>query len=286
MGIDVRVGYYRGKLSSYESVKHLYLAQQSGLGITNGYETYQIGIYNWKETPDVYYISESWGIHNRPKTFEAFQKQTYLAFYPTFVELHNSDSKYGDWWIESLTGLKSRACNWDKIVPRYFDRNEVDKNLPERRYVRYDTSVDHKMHAWADDKEVYSFPLQENQKLRFDYNMMPIDELPTYPKYKVNRKKMNLVRKANADFPQYVEAMFKLLPQPLTSDWMEKAEEDKHNEKLEKRYRDFLDLVWREAKAWRSYSYSGGYDVKLENILEDIDAHLKRMHPEVLDKVQ
>lgn len=286
MGIDVRVGYYRGKLSSYESVKHLYLAQQSGLGITNGYETYQIGIYHWEETPDVYYISESWGIYNRPKTFEAFQKESYLAFYPRFVELYNADHSYGLWWVESLTGLKTRACNWDKIIPRHFDRHEIGKSLPERRYVKYDTSLDDKQHVWSSDNEVYSFPLYKNQKLRFDYNMMPISELPTYPKYKVNRKKMNLVRKANADFPQYVEAMFKLLPQPLTSDWVEKAEEDKHNKKLEKRYRDFLDLVWREAKAWRSYSYRGEYDVKLERLLENIDAHLKRMHPEVLDKVQ
>lgn len=285
MGIDVRVGYYRGKLSSYESVKHLYLAQQSGIGITNGYEHYQIGIYNWEETPDVYYISESWGIHNRPKTFEEFQKESYLAFYPTFVELHNAESTYGSWWIESLTGLKTRACNWDKIVPRHFDRHEVDKNLPERRYVRYDISLDDNQHVWSDDNEVYSFPLQENQKLRFDYNMMPIDELPTFPKYKINRRKMNLLRKANADFPQYVEAMYKLLPKPIPSDWLEKAEEDKNNKDLDKKYRNFLELVWREARTYSSYTYTG-HEVKLERLLENIDAHLKRMHPEVLDKVQ
>ena len=285
MGIDVRVGYYRGKLSSYESVKHLYLAQQSGIGITNGYESYQIGIYNWEETPDVYYISESWGIHNRPKTFEEFQKESYLAFYPTFVELHNATSAYGSWWIESLQGLKSRACNWDKIIPRYFERHELGKKLPVRRYVRYDTSLDDNSHVWSNDKEVFDFPLYKNQKIKFDYNMMPISELPKFPKYKINRKKMNLLRKANADFPQYVEAMYKLLPKPIPSDWLEKAEEDKNNKDLDKKYRNFLELVWRESRTYRSYTYTG-HEVKLERLLENIDAHLKRMHPEVLDQVQ
>jgi len=285
MGIDVKLGYYRGKLSSYESVKHLYLAQQSGIGITNGYDNLQIGIYNWGETPDVYYISESWGIHNRPKTFEEFQKESYLAFYPTFVELHNATSAYGSWWIESLTGLKSRACNWDKIIPRYFERHELGKKLPVRRYVRYDTSLDDNRHVWSNDKEVFDFPLYKNQKIKFDYNMMPISELPKFPKYKINRKKMNLLRKANADFPQYVEAMYKLLPKPIPSDWLEKAEEDKNNKDLDKKYRNFLELVWRESRTYRSYTYTG-HEVKLERLLENIDAHLKRMHPEVLDQVQ
>lgn len=288
MGIDVKLGYYRGKLTSYEAIKHLYLAQKAGIGETNGERGYDLEIHNFKEASDVYYISVYWSKDNNPKTYEGIQKQPYLAYYPDYVELHNGEYKYGSWWIESLTGLKGRACSMKKMVPRHFDEDKLDEVLPKNRWVRYHESLDDHRMVYADDREEFDFPIYQNQKIKFDYNMMPIGELPTFPKYKVNRKKMNLIRKANADYPQYVEAMFKLLPKPLSTDWVNKAEEDRRNETLDKRYRNFLDLVWAECHTYRrGYQYGRDhYEIKLEYLLENIDAHLKRMHPEVLDKVQ
>lgn len=288
MGIDVKLGYYRGKLTSYEAIKHLYLAQQAGIGETNDERGYPLDIYNFEEAPKVYFVSEYWSKHNDPKTYEHIQQNPYLAYYPDYVEIHTGDYQYGSWWIESLTGIVSRSVNWNKIIPRHFYRHELGIKLPERRWVRYHESLDNKRRVWVDEREEFDFPICKNQKLKFDYKMMPISELPKFPKYKVNRKKMNLVRKSNADFPQYVEAMFKLLPL-IDKDWISIAEEDKHNDKLDKRYRMFLSLILEELQ-FNGYGYynptSGGYKIELSNLLQRADWQLKRSHPEVLDKVQ
>jgi hypothetical protein len=287
MGIDVRVGYDRAeKVTSYDAIKHLYLAQKAGVGASIDMRGTELEIHNFEEDPEAYYISMFWN-NKDLKTREDIHKETYLAYYPNYIEIkQGDDSQYTNWFIESLTGLIGRSVGWNKLIPDAFDRNKF--NLPIRRWVMYHESLRNIKKPFVTDREEYDFPIYPKQKVRFDYNMKPIGELPIFPKYKINRKKMNLLRKENKEFPQYVEAMFKLLP-PLTQEWFDIAKKEAEDETLDKKYRMFLDLLLAE-KQYNGWGYldrdTGLYELNLSNILERFDWQLKRSHPEVLDKVQ
>ena len=288
MGIDVKLGYDRAeKVTSYDAIKHLYLASKAGIGASIDMRGTELEIYNFEEDPEAYYVSLFWDPNKDLKIYTEIQKHSYIAYYPNYIEIKQSkDSQYGSWWIESLTGLISRSVSWNKLIPDAFDRDKF--NLPLRRWVMYHESLSGVKKPYATDREEYDFPINASQKLRFDYNMKPIDELPVFPKYRINRKKMNLVRKENKDYPQYVEAMFKLLP-PLNREWFETAEKESRDETLDKKYRMFLKLLLAE-KQYNGWGYlnrdTGLYELNLSNILERFDWQLKRSHPEVLDKVQ
>ena len=287
MGIDVKLGYERAeKVTSYDAIKHLYLAQKAGVGASIDMRGTELEIHNFEEDPEAYYISMFWN-NKDLKTREDIHKETYLAYYPNYIEIkQGDDSQYGSWWITSLTGLISRGVNWNKLIPQYFDRDKF--KLPVRRWVMYHENLRGVSRPYATDREEYDFPINKHQKLRFDYNMKPIDELPVFPKYRINRKKMNLLRKEHKDFPQYIEAMFKLLP-TLTQEWFDIAKKEAEDETLDKKYRMFLGLLLAE-KQYNGWGYlnrdTGLYELNLSNILERFDWQLKRSHPEVLDKVQ
>jgi hypothetical protein len=225
MGIDVRVGYDRGeKVTSYEAIKHLYLAIKAGISPSLGAYGQELVVHNFEEDPKAYYVSLYYHSSGLEKEFKQIKEDGYIAYYPDYIEIKQSeDSQYGSWWIRSLTGLISRSVSWNKLIPDAFDRNKF--NLPIRRWVMYHENLSGVKRPYATDREEYDFPINASQKLRFDYNMKPIDELPVFPKYRINRKKMNLLRKENKDFPQYVEAMFKLLP-PLTQEWFDIAKKE------------------------------------------------------------
>ena len=288
MGIDVRVGYDRAeKVTSYDAIKHLYLAQKAGVGASIDMRGTELEIHNFEEDPEAYYVSLFWDPNKDLKTYAEIQKRSYLAYYPNYIEIkQGDDSQYTNWFIESLTGLVGRSVGWNKLIPDAFDRNKF--NLPIRRWVMYHESLRNIKKPFVTDREEYDFPIKENQKVRFDYNMKPIGELPKFPKYKINRKKMNLLRKEHKEFPQYVEAMFKLLP-TLTQEWFDIAKKEAEDETLDKKYRMFLDLLLAE-KQYNGWGYldrdTGLYELNLSNILERFDWQLKKSHPEVLDKVQ
>ena len=287
MGIDVKLGYYRAeKVTSYDAIKHLHLAIKAGMGASVDSYGRDFEVYNFEEDPEAYYVSMFWDPNEDLKTYPEIKKRSYIAYYPNYIEIKQEEGRYGEWWIGSLTGLVSRSVSWNKIIPDAFDRNKF--NLPIRRWVMYHESLRNIKKPFVTDREEFDFPIIENQKVRFDYNMKPIDELPKFPKYKINRKKMNLVRKENKDFPQYVEAMFKLLP-PLTQEWFDIAKKEAEDKTLDKKYRMFLGLLLAE-KQYNGWGYlnrdTGLYELNLSNILERFDWQLKRSHPEVLDKVQ
>ena len=174
------------------------------------------------------------------------------------------------------------------MIPNHFDRHVFSKELPLRRWVMYHESLNNVRKPYATDREEFDFPVYPDQKVRFDYNMKPIGELPKFPKYKVNRKKMNLLRKKHAGFKDYVEAMFKLLP-PLTREWFDTAEIESRDETIDMQYRMFLRLLLEE-KLYNGWHYrdstTNTFNLDLSNILKRVDWQLKKSHPEVLDKVQ
>jgi hypothetical protein len=288
MGIDVKLGYERAeKVTSYDAIKHLYLAQKAGVGASIDMRGTELEIHNFEEDPEAYYVSLFWDPNKDLKTYAEIQKRSYLAYYPNYIEIkQGDDSQYTNWFIESLTGLVGRSVGWNKLIPDAFDRNKF--NLPIRRWVMYHESLRNIKKPFVTDREEYDFPIYPKQKVRFDYNMKPIDELPVFPKYKINRKKMNLLRKEHKEFPQYVEAMFKILP-TLTQEWFDIAKKEAEDETLDKKYRMFLGLLLAE-KQYNGWGYlnrdTGLYELNLSNILERFDWQLKKSHPEVLDKVQ
>jgi hypothetical protein len=247
----------------------------------------ELEIHNFEEDPEAYYVSLFWDPNKDLKTYAEIQKRSYLAYYPNYIEIkQGDDSQYTNWFIESLTGLIGRSVSWNKLIPDAFDRNKF--NLPIRRWVMYHESLRNIKKPFVTDREEFDFPIYPKQKVRFDYNMKPIDELPVFPKYRINRKKMNLLRKEHKDFPQYIEAMFKLLP-PLTQEWFDIAKKEAEDETPDKKYRMFLGLLLAE-KQYNGWGYlnrdTGLYELSLSNILERFDWQLKKSHPEVLDKVQ
>jgi hypothetical protein len=288
MGIDVKLGYDRAeKVTSYDAIKHLYLASKSGVGASIDMRGTELEIHNFEEDPEAYYVSLFWDPNKDLKTYAEIQKRSYLAYYPNYIEIkQGDDSQYTNWFIESLTGLIGRSVSWNKLIPDAFDRNKF--NLPIRRWVMYHESLRNIKKPFVTDREEFDFPIYPKQKVRFDYNMKPIDELPVFPKYRINRKKMNLLRKEHKDFPQYIEAMFKLLP-PLTQEWFDIAKKEAEDETPDKKYRMFLGLLLAE-KQYNGWGYlnrdTGLYELSLSNILERFDWQLKKSHPEVLDKVQ
>jgi hypothetical protein len=288
MGIDVKLGYDRAeKVTSYDAIKHLYLASKSGVGASIDMRGTELEIHNFEEDPEAYYVSLFWDPNKDLKTYAEIQKRSYLAYYTNYIEIkQGDDSQYTNWFIESLTGLIGRSVSWNKLIPDAFDRNKF--NLPIRRWVMYHESLRNIKKPFVTDREEFDFPIYPKQKVRFDYNMKPIDELPVFPKYRINRKKMNLLRKEHKDFPQYIEAMFKLLP-PLTQEWFDIAKKEAEDETPDKKYRMFLGLLLAE-KQYNGWGYlnrdTGLYELSLSNILERFDWQLKKSHPEVLDKVQ
>jgi hypothetical protein len=288
MGIDVKLGYDRAeKVTSYDAIKHLYLASKAGVGASIDMRGTELEIHNFEEDPEAYYVSLFWDPNKDLKTYAEIQKRSYLAYYPNYIEIkQGDDSQYTNWFIESLTGLIGRSVSWNKLIPDAFDRNKF--NLPIRRWVMYHESLRNIKKPFVTDREEFDFPIYPKQKVRFDYNMKPIDELPVFPKYRINRKKMNLLRKEHKDFPQYIEAMFKLLP-PLTQEWFDIAKKEAEDETPDKKYRMFLGLLLAE-KQYNGWGYlnrdTGLYELSLSNILERFDWQLKKSHPEVLDKVQ
>lgn len=287
MGINITIDYGRGeKVTSYDAIKHLYLATKAGISSSLGWHGTPFVAHKFEEKSEAYYISIHYPAGDLEKTYEQVKKDGYIAYYPDYIEIKQSEDSEGRWWIESLTGLISRSVKWNTLIPQHFNRDKF--KLPLRRWVMYHESLSGVKKPHATDREEYDFPINTSQKLRFDYNMKPIDELPVFPKYRINRKKMNLVRKEHKGFLQYAEAMFKLLPQ-LTQKWFDTAAKEVKDNTLDKKYRMFLNLllVEKQRSGW-AYRYRNTdlYELNLSNILKRFSWELKRLHPEVLDKVQ
>ena len=154
------------------------------------------------------------------------------------------EQQHGD-WITGKTGVAFENVSIRKIVPSPFNYETVEK----QRYLE----------VVLGDKIRYC---KADQMLSFRYDKKPKteDQFITLPKYKVNRKKMNLVRKNFKDNEgSYFESMYKLIPELY--DHIAKEESRKALKELnslpkiptvdETKYVQFLESVIEVNKGYR-----------------------------------
>ena len=153
----------------------------------------------WDEELDDYYYclwSDQYNWNTKQTTIE--RNIEYHRDYFKLKTPHNQASaQHGD-WITGKTGVAFENVGIRKIVPAPFDYNKVEK----QRYLE----------VVLGDKIRYC---KTDQLLSFKYDKKPTTEeqFITLPKYKVNRKKMNLIRKNFKDNEgSYFESMYKLIP--------------------------------------------------------------------------
>ena len=224
-----------------------------------------------------------------------------IAFYPEHISINTNKTIVGWGYIlRNVLGIEVKDIRKTKMIPPEFatdtDRpsTKVEKfvssvKVPKRRVVKYiDDIHKNRYKTYVTDPEDWSFPLTEDyQHVLLEYNLKPISAMPKFPKFRVNRKRMNLVRKRFADFRDYAEAMFKLLP-TLTDEWLSTAMLEVAKKETDDKYKMFLSLVIASCTRDNSnnwYDDDRTYNLTAEKILRNFDRDLKRMNPQVLDYV-
>ena len=157
----------------------------------------------WDEELDDYYYCLWDESHNWDTKTSSIKR--YLEYHKNYFKLRTPSSaaaQHGD-WITGKTGVAFENVGVRKIVPAPFEYDEVEK----KRYLE----------VMLNDKIRYC---KADQMLSFKYDKKPTTEnqFISLPKYKVNRKKMNLVRKNFKDNDgAYFESMYKLIPEKYSS---------------------------------------------------------------------
>jgi hypothetical protein len=230
----------------------------------------------WDEELDDYYYclwSDSYDWHTKTSSIKPS-----IEYHKDYFKLRTPTSaaqQHGD-WITGKTGVAFENVGIRKIVPAPFDYDKVEK----QRYLE----------VMLDDKIRYC---RGDQMLSFRYDKKPKteDQFITLPKYKVNRKKMNLVRKNFIENDgSYFEAMYKLIPEIYNRD----AREESRQELLglhefpdnltadEKKYASFLESVIEVNQGYRENDEK----VSVTKFMEYHEKNLKKYHAsEVLEAV-
>ncbi len=227
----------------------------------------------WDEELDDYYYclwADSYDWHTKTTSVKRM-----IEYHKDYFKLRTPTSatqQHGD-WITGKTGVAFENVGVRKIVPAPFDYHKVEK----QRYLEV-VLGDNIRYCKAD------------QMLSFKYDKKPKteDQFITLPKYKVNRKKMNLIRKNFKDNEgSYFESMYKLIPE--TYDHIAREQSRKELKELreydhpllpkphcltedEKKYADFLESVIDVNQGWRSEDKK----VSLEKFMDYHEKNLKK----------
>lgn len=199
-----------------------------------------------------------------------------VKFYPTHYEI--TMDGYGTTstmlFISAITG---RTCTG--ISPRAYIPQGFSDSLMEAA------------HSYA------GYPIHTSGTYRFDYDHKPLD-LDAHPKlvkYKVNRKRMNEVRRVAKPFYEYVEAMNNLMDADMNSFgrdnyWDSPYRNTAHMianiENQDKWWEMFQCLAWQTQSS--RYDFDLGkmvYTRSIGAMKHKIDAELKYNSPHVLDAV-
>ena len=223
----------------------------------------------WDEELDDYYYclwSDQYNWNTKQTTIK--RDIEYHRDYFKLKTPHNQASaQHGD-WITGKTGVAFENVGIRKIVPAPFDYNKVEK----QRYLE----------VVLGDKIRYC---KTDQLLSFKYDKKPTTEeqFITLPKYKVNRKKMNLIRKNFKDNEgSYFESMYKLIPDIYDHIAREESrsalkELNEFPNKLtvdEKKYANFLESVIEVNQGYRQHDEK----VSVEKFMKHHEANLKKYH--------
>ena len=220
----------------------------------------------WDEELDDYYYclwADSYDWHTKTTSVKRM-----IEYHKDYFKLRTPTSatqQHGD-WITGKTGVAFENVGVRKIVPAPFDYHKVEK----QRYLEV-VLGDNIRYCKAD------------QMLSFKYDKKPKteDQFITLPKYKVNRKKMNLIRKNFKDNEgSYFESMYKLIPEKyddILRDQNRKELKELHKfpdilSTEEERYAHFLESVIDVNKGWRSEDKK----VSLEKFMDYHEKNLKK----------
>ena len=220
----------------------------------------------WDEELDDYYYclwADSYDWHTKTTSVKRM-----IEYHKDYFKLRTPTSatqQHGD-WITGKTGVAFENVGVRKIVPAPFDYHKVEK----QRYLEV-VLGDNIRYCKAD------------QMLSFKYDKKPKteDQFITLPKYKVNRKKMNLIRKNFKDNEgSYFESMYKLIPEKyddILRDQNRKELKELHKfpdilSTEEERYAHFLESVIDVNQGWRSDDKK----VSLEKFMDYHEKNLKK----------
>ena len=226
----------------------------------------------WDEELDDYYYclwSDSYDWHTKTTSVKRL-----IEYHKDYFKLRTPPSavqQHGD-WITGKTGVAFENVSIRKIVPAPFDYDKVAK----QRYLE----------VVLGDKIRYC---EADQMLSFRYDKTPTSEAQfiELPKYKVNRKKMNLLRKNFRDNEgNYYESMYKLIPEIYDQNAKDQSKKELDElRKLEhpllptasltvdeKKYADFLESVIQVNIGWRSDDKK----VSLEKFMAYHESKLKK----------
>lgn len=321
----VEVPSYKSVGYMYEALDEVFMPEQSSklrfpIKVIDGHRHYLIKSQVGNDY--VYYLTEnthkdtqnnnkycdhySWSGAIPPEQYvpideDDLDKVYCIAFYPEHISINTNKTIIGWGYIlRNVLGIEVKDIRKTKMIPPEFavdtDRpnTKIEKfvssvKVPKRRVVKYIDDIHlNRYKTYVTDPEDWSFPLTEDyQHVLFEYNLKPISAMPKFPKFRVNRKRMNLVRKRFSDFRDYAEAMFKLLP-TLTDEWLNTAMEEVAKKETDDKYKMFLSLVIASCTRDNSnnwYDDDRTYNLTAEKILRNFDRDLKRMNPQVLDYV-
>lgn len=200
-----------------------------------------------------------------------FHHSNIVEFYPTHYNIsmcgYNTIST--QLYITAITGHGCYNVRSSELVPRGFS---ADVNA---------------------DATYNGYPIYANSRYEFDYSDKPMQTMPVLKKYKVNRKRMNEVRKTAKPFYEYIEAMSNLMGEEIdneTNYWQSeyrnpsRAVHDLPNKDVW--WDMFNSVAWSTQS--RHYDYKTGkqhYYRNVKTMKEWIDNALKAENPQVLDVV-
>jgi hypothetical protein len=137
------------------------------------------------------------------------------------------------------------------------------------------------------------YPISSIEVYDFTYDDKPITKLEQAVKYKVNRKRMNEVRKVVVPFYKYIDSMDKLLPTHEISDRSVWASKYRNGDNIianignEEEWWDMFEVMsWHtQGRGWDHQTGKSIYWRNVKAMKKMVDDALKASNPQVLDVV-
>jgi hypothetical protein len=200
-----------------------------------------------------------------------FHRSNIVEYYPTHYNLSMCgwNTQSTQLFITAVTGRGCYAVRSSELVPRGFSAN-VNADATYNGYAIY-----------------------ESERYKFDYFDKPLQEMPQIKKYKVNRKRMNEVRKTAKPFYEYVDAMSNLLGEEIEQEQTYWQSDYRRTSPVVNNLAN-KDVWWDmyNAIAWmtqgRYYDFKTGkmhYSRSAQAMKNWVDGALKANNPQVLDEV-
>ena len=158
-----------------------------------------------------------------------------VTYHPTYVDIYTPDNSCSCNYINTVTGVEFKNIELRRFLPTPFQKSQLRDSELENYLDMIGVRVDA-----LPDSSYTRVHVKKNRSYKFDYSLTPIDldssidsnyKLKTIftkpPKYKVNRKKMNAIRKEyQHKWQSEIEALFKLLPESWQSNEWEDIVKD------------------------------------------------------------